>query len=180
MKSREIWKDVVGQETRYCVSNLGNIHSLDRVTITLRGSRTLKGRTLKPSLSKRGYYVFNLLYSGKQKITTVHRLVAIAFLPNSKNLLEVNHINGIKTDNRVENLEWCTHQENMEHAFKNNLVNSSFGEKHPKSKLTNIQVIKIRLRLKNGETPAVLSREFGISNSAMSQIKLGRTYKKIN
>ena len=104
----EIWKDVVGYENLYQVSNLGNV------------KRTA---LLKPHLDHCGYCFVNLSKNGVVKCLRVHTLVANAFIPNELNKKEINHINGIKTDNRVDNLEWTTHKENMEHAIKTGLMN---------------------------------------------------------
>ena len=80
---------------------------------------------LKPHKGKKGYLRVRLLFDGKYINYRVHRLVAIAFLPKLEGKNQVNHINGIKDDNRLENLEWCNNQENQLHAHKNNLANSN-------------------------------------------------------
>lgn len=112
----EIWKDVVGFEGQYKVSSLGRVESLTRmVNRPISGMLPVKGRVLKPFLSKKTGY-FNVSLGGKWYRN--HRLLAIAFIPNPLNKAEVNHINGIKTDNRLENLEWNTKSENTIHSFK--------------------------------------------------------------
>jgi hypothetical protein len=111
-------KEIEGYEGLYFVDTLGNVVAFPKKTRINSGSEYL---TLKQQV-KRGYAVVNL-YNGKRKMKSlsVHRLVAKAFLPNPNNYRDVNHINGIKLDNRVENLEWCSIKQNTKHAFDNNL-----------------------------------------------------------
>lgn len=104
----EIWKDIKGYEGVYQISNLGRVKSVKRMSID---NRVLKEKIMK-NQDKRGYYQILL----NKKCYRINRLVAEAFIPNPDKLPEVNHINGIKTDNRVENLEWILHEDNMKHA----------------------------------------------------------------
>lgn len=114
--SIEIWKDILDFEGCYQISSLGNVKSLDRVITTkFNVQQNMKGRLLKPKLSKDGYYQINLQYNGKSKHLRVHRLVAVAFIPNELNLPVVNHIDGNKLNNNVCNLEWCTPLDNNIH-----------------------------------------------------------------
>jgi len=115
----EIWKDVVGYEGYYKVSNMGNVKSIDRyVKHSITGLPTKrKGKTLKANINH-GYQEINLSKLGVIKDAKISRLVAIAFIPNPENKATVNHKNGIRNDDRVENLEWNTQQENNIHAYK--------------------------------------------------------------
>jgi HNH endonuclease/NUMOD4 motif len=121
----EIWKKIEGYEN-YEVSSLGRIRSIGINYVTDYKNRRF-GR--KPKLLKfhfgPQYYRVCLSKKGKQLKYAVHRLVAKAFIPNPENKPEVNHINGDKLDNRVENLEWVTRSENAVHAFKNGFFKHS-------------------------------------------------------
>jgi predicted XRE-type DNA-binding protein len=132
----EVFKDVVGYEGLYQVSNEGRVKSLD---YRRTGEESiLKGRPNR----KDGYLRVNFCKDGIKKDFYIHRLTALAFLPNSENKSEVNHKNGIKADNHLENLEFTTPKENMQHAYDTGLQHK--GEKHPNSKLTEKVVLQIR------------------------------------
>ena len=132
----EVWKSVKGFEGLYEVSNLGNIRSLPREVFrkeSIRGGRKLKGsvvfqegRNLKPTVSKEGY-LFAGLYDINHKFARLllHRIVAKAFLPNPNNLPCINHKNEIKTDNRAENLEWCTQLYNARYSLCKRVIQLS-------------------------------------------------------
>ena len=118
----EIWKDVVGYEGLYQVSNLGNVKSLPRC-IEWKGSiRHQPERLLKPANNGKGYLRVCLCKNGKEKHCRVHRLVASAFIYNPNNLPEVNHIDENKTNNCVDNLEWCDHEYNINYGTHNQRI----------------------------------------------------------
>lgn len=120
--NNEVWKDIEGYEGKYKVSSLGKVKSLERYTSdTIGRKRKIKEKFLEPTKNIYGYYRVVLSKHGKQKGYRVHRLVAKMFIENPQNLPQVNHINGKKTDNRVENLEWITNRDNVIHAYKNGL-----------------------------------------------------------
>lgn len=113
-------KNINGYEGLYMIDNLGNVLSLPK----FQGNRFHnKYKVLKPKLNKNGYYEVALSKNGVLKSFLLHRLIAIHFLDNKDNLQQVNHKNGVKTDNRLDNLEWATISENTKHAFDNNLNN---------------------------------------------------------
>lgn len=92
-------------------------------------SKTKPGKVRKPTLTSYGYMILNLSVEGRQKSIRVHRIVAETFIPNPEGKPQVNHINGDKTDNRVENLEWCTASENIQHAHRTELNQGRNGHK---------------------------------------------------
>ena len=128
----EIWKDIQGYEGLYQVSNLGRVRSY----LKLNGRGLDKNpHILTPKVDKDGYFEFNLRKNKTSKYFRCHRLVAQAFIDNAENEPQVNHINGIKTDNRVENLEWVSVIENIHHAFATGL--------RVKTPLNNLKSIKV-------------------------------------
>lgn len=128
----EIWKDIPGYEGHYQASTLGKIRSLDRYLFhPICRRRFLKGRVLKLALSDRGY-LHLCLYNPKNKNHRINRLIAQTFIPNPENLPEVNHKDGNKLNNNVDNLEWCTSSENNLHAVRMGLVKR--GVTDPRSK----------------------------------------------
>jgi hypothetical protein len=115
----EVWKDVVGYEGKYQVSNLGNVISLSREKVIGSGSYTTEQKVLKQFRRGNGaYYCVNLYSRNRSKPTYVHRMVAEAFIPNPDNKPFINHIDGNKLNNVVSNLEWCTIAENTRHAWE--------------------------------------------------------------
>lgn len=136
----EVWKDVVSFEGYYQVSNLGKVKSLSRYVNTYNGKRLIKGKIRRPQKHNQGYLTVS--FSGVSS-KLIHRIVAQAFIPNPLNLEFVNHINGIKTDNRVENLEWVTRQQNEDHAFGTGLKNST-GSHNQMAKLDEEKVRLIK------------------------------------
>ena len=117
----EEWKDIPGYEGLYQVSNKGRIRSLSHLARNNvnNGKRMTKGRVLTPYPLPSGYLIVKLSKNEKREKRSVHRLVAKTFIENKNNLPEVNHIDGDKTNNNINNLEWVTRKENQEHLFNN-------------------------------------------------------------
>lgn len=135
---KEIWKDVIGYEGYYQISNMDRIRSLKKVT--KRSKLFGLERIINPTKRKEdGYMVVAFYINGKPSSPQrVHRVVSKVFIPNPENKREVNHKNGVKSDNRVENLEWCTSSENKLHSYANKIRIPIIGKKgidNPNSKL---------------------------------------------
>ena len=139
MTENEVWRDVVGYEGYYKVSDKGNVFSVRRVSSI--GGR-IGGRIMKPTPNTNGYLRVNLCKDGKTKSKLVHRLVLEAFVENPNNLLEVNHLDENKANNELSNLEWCTREYNNNH-----------GERTEKAR----QKLSKRVKAVNVETGEVLT-----------------------
>lgn len=118
----EIWKDIKGFEGLYKISNTGKI-------LSLKYKNGRKPTLKKPNLCKEGYYVINLCKDYKNKICRVHRLIAEAFIPNPENKPQVDHINAVRTDNRIENLRWVTNFENSRNPITYEKIKKNGREK---------------------------------------------------
>lgn len=126
-----MWKDIKGFEDIYTISDAGEVYSKDRMCVDSLGrKRFRKGMKINPDIAPNGYYRVTLARSGKKIQRYLHRLLAEHFIPNPNNLPQVNHIDGIKLNCDLKNLEWVTVQENVIHAYKNGLLKHVCGEKH--------------------------------------------------
>lgn len=162
MDDSKEWRDVVGYEGKYKVSEDGSIYSL------------LTNMVLKTNYC--GLYPsIKLTKDGVQFQMYIHTVVAAAFLGERLDGYDINHIDGVKTNNHYSNLEYCAHGENIRHAVANGLL-AIKGEKHPNSLLTNAQVLAIKNRLDNGERICHLAREHKISEQAIADIKHKRKW----
>jgi hypothetical protein len=122
-KLTEEWKDIKGYEGRYQVSSFGRIKSLERDVVRNNWSgrittKHVREKIKKPCLGPQGYMVTSLNKGNNSKRHSMHRIIAEAFIANPENKPFINHINGIRHDNRIENLEWCTPKENNIHSFQ--------------------------------------------------------------
>lgn len=139
------------------------------------------GGELKQSLGRDGYVRVTLYKNnGKEfKIFFVHRLVAAAFICNDQNKPHVNHKNGVKTDNRVENLEWCTRLENQKHAVDNGLYKPRIGEKNAMAKLKDSDIHEIRALWSKGVSQHKIANMFSIAQSGINKIIHKKTWAHV-
>ncbi len=122
MAEQEIWRDILGYEGLYQVSNLGRIKSLKRKCKTAKGFRNVPEKICSSTLDTYGYPIICLHKNGKKKTKTIHRLVGEAFIENPLNLPQINHIDEDKTNNCVNNLEWCNAKYNNTHGTRNERI----------------------------------------------------------
>lgn len=181
--SNEVWKDILGYEGLYQISNLGRVKSIDRIVFRRKKDATrmiiLKGRVLSYHLSKKGYAQVVLSKNGKTATNLVHRIVACHFIQKPLNKEAVNHINCIKDDNRAINLEWCTNNENTLHAKVNKLLKGPKhlkGEYHPMVKLVEKEVVEIKKMIKDGSPLQTIANKFNVSKSNIYSIKKEDTW----
>lgn len=177
MRKQEIWKDIPSYENLYQISSYGRVKSLERhAKYRNNDKRTYfkAEKILRQQTNSDGYKIVKL-YDGeaKGKNISVHRLLALSFIPNYHNLKMVNHIDGNPSNNNLENLEWCTHAYNVKHAYDNKLKNPKnyIGEASSTSKLTNDIVLEIGYKYgKNGNSYKKLAKEYNISPSNVFSI----------
>lgn len=155
----EIWKDVVGYEGLYQVSNLGRIKALCVEKYRGKYKHRRPESLLRPKTHRDGYMCATLCNNKINRMFQMHRLVATAFIPNPENKPQVNHIDGNKANNQVENLEWVTAAENTRHSYANGLQ---------KGKLTEIEVIEI---YESTKSHVELCRLYNVGKTAIYKIK---------
>lgn len=178
----EVWKPADGYEWAYSVSNYGRISSVSRVAKrSTNGPLPIRGRLLTGALSNRGYLYVTLTVDGKKKNLSIHRLVARTFLDNHRHLPQVNHKDGNKKNNHVENLEWCTNRDNAIHALRIGLSSpptSGPGEISPAHKLTWESARRIRALARAGIPQRAIAQLYGVAQGTVGHIVNGRTWKE--
>lgn len=158
----EIWKTIKSKENNYQISNLGNIRNIKR-----------NFKILKCKKNTDSYK--NVVID--KKIYSIHRLVALYFIKNSDNKPQVNHKDGNKLNNNINNLEWVTISENIKHAYQNNLIKRKYN-KNNKLNIWDIKFIKAWLKL--GYKHKDIANKFNVSRSAITDINCNRRWRHIN
>jgi hypothetical protein len=178
----EIWKDIPGYEGLYQASTTGQIKSVERTKIcgggNAPGPRIIKVRErILRQCFVRNYLTVNLSKQGKANVKKVHSLVAITFLGDVSGK-HVNHINSIKTDNHVENLEIVTAAQNVKHSIEYGF-RVDVGQSNNNAKLADGDVIEIRERISNGESRRSIAKRYGVKKSCIDKIATRRTWKHL-
>lgn len=172
----EQWRQVGGYEEFLEVSNLGNVRTVARQIPLNGGLRYFKSIQCKLCLKRNGYFQVAVRLGGKDKRKwfLVHRIVALAFIPNPENLPQINHKDGNKTNNTVSNLEWCNSSHNQNHAVKMGLCSNE--ESHYKAKLTASEVREIRA---SNDSSKVAGEKYGVDKSTVKAIRRFKTWKYV-
>ncbi len=151
----------------------------DNIFVCENGEVKSHGKLLKGEITNAGYRRLHISIDGKELRPSVHRMVAELFLPNPLGLPCVNHIDGNKLNNHIDNLEWCTYGENLSHAFKSGLRNCN-GENNPGSKLTREQVLEIRKSYVKGKhcdnNSYGLAKKYGVSARCILDVVNNKTW----
>lgn len=174
------WRQVDGFEGRYLVNRDGEL--LRKQCLDGKG-RKLSEKLLKAYLNQKlGYYVYSISFNGKNKVLYMHRLIAEAFIPKIEGKPGINHKDGDKQNNSIANLEWVTHKENIQHAFRTGLVknmrNGSGDECHA-SKLNSGKVAEIKALIASGVTQKTIAEKYGVAKGTIGFIARGETWTQV-
>lgn len=174
----EIWKPVVNFDGLYEISTNGRLRSLDHFVINRYKIDRRRSKIRSARCSR--YLTTTLFKDGKRFHFLLHRLVALAFIPNPLNLSQVNHKNGDKSDNRSENLEWVSPKENTKHALDNNLRHPAKGDAHYNRRLNSAIVREMRSLFAAGKSSGDVSKIYNVPVGTVLDIKCRRTWKHLS
>lgn len=169
------WKPLINYENSYEISNFGEIRGIDRISGKRKG--IIKGKLLKQTINHKGYLEVRLTKNSKSIYKIVHRLVALNFIHNPLNLPQVNHIDGIKTNNFVNNLEWVNNSQNQLHAYKTGLQPSRKGENNNNASISNEEVTNIKELYNSGQSIRDISINIDIPLGKIRSIIYKRSWK---
>lgn len=167
-------KDCIGYEGLYAITEDGKVWSHPK-----KGKGAHNGRWLRQGVDSRGYFQVAFKIRGKVSLYLVHRLVAKAFIPGFDPAKDVNHKDGNKLNNRVDNLEWCTRSENIRHAYNIGLRRPPKGSLNGNAKLSEDDVKSIRRMLRAGASQKTLCERYGVSSQSLSNIALRKSWRHI-
>jgi hypothetical protein len=181
VEKKPFWKDIPGYEGLYQISRRGQVKSLGRKIIDNRCRVTVRKDMIKINqVDMFGYYRIQLKKDGISKNFRIHRLIALAFIPNPSNKKCINHIDANKKNNRISNLEWCTNKENIQHAFRKSLVSRARGENCANATISDTQAEQVASLLWKGWRTYDIAKKIGCSPQVVSKIKTGRTRTFLN
>ncbi len=175
IKAMDELKDIPGFRGRYAVTKDGRVWSY---AITEGIGTHHQGKWLKSRPDKDGYGIVYLSKNSSNNCFRIHRLLAQTYISNPFHLAQVNHINGVKNDNRIVNLEWCTPSENARHAYRIGL-HSQAGEKNAHAILKERDIKIIKERRASGETTISIAKSYGIHHPAVSRICSGKRWSHV-
>jgi hypothetical protein len=168
---KEHWLPILGYEGLYSVSDFGNVMSMNYANTGML-------KILQPAKNSHGYFQVWLSKDRKQKSFPIHRLVMVAFVGPPAKGYEVNHISGIKTDNRLHNLEYVTSSQNRLHAFRTGIQVPAHGEKHCNAKLSLADVIEIKKKYAEGWKQSELANLYRVGQTSISRIVCGQRWTR--
>jgi len=181
--TEEVWKDIPDFEGIYQVSNFGRVKSLERLTKNKQGTCLRKEKLLTLNISNKGYAKVKLYNTNKniKKTIFVHKLVGVCFLDNLNQYKEINHIDGDKLNNKMDNLEWCSRSHNVKETYRLNLKKEETykGEGNATSKLKEQDVLLIRKLHKQGMSNKELAIKFNVVSGTIGFIVNNQTWKHI-
>lgn len=170
--------EIPGYEGLYEINEFGDVLSLPKKLSRGSGSEDRGLLLLKQSVNSFGYKYVVLVKNGKKSHSTIHRLLSITFKPNPENLPCVNHIDGVKANNNLSNLEWCTHKENNDHAIRTGLAKRATGES-ARSKLKSGDIPVIRKMFGQGYSFGTIGNHFSVSHGTISAVIRKKTWTHI-